>query len=69
MSSSKRDMTLRAATNAGLTWSTVLFSYGWVPSHVAASNPLANQRAKETLRLEGAGAIVGHDGLAFEVRP
>lgn len=37
--------------------------------HVAASNPLANQRAKETLRLEGAGAIVGHDGLAFEVRP
>ena len=37
--------------------------------HVAASNPLANQRAKETLRLEGAGAIIGHDGLAFEVRP
>ena len=37
--------------------------------HVAASNPLANQRAKETLRLEGAGAIIGHDGLAFEVQP
>ena len=37
--------------------------------HIAASNPLANQRAKETLRLERAGAIVGQDGLAFEVRP